>query len=82
MLKWKWIYGDDVGRYRGIKTYAHCKNGHGRTTTFLASYFIRKLGLSTDEALRLAKERRPSAHLNEVQESFLRGFEKGIIKEK
>lgn len=66
---------------RGIKTYAHCKNGHGRTTAFLASYFIRKLGLSTDEALRLVKERRPSAHLNEVQEFFLRGFEKGI-KEK
>lgn len=66
---------DDLIR-QNIKMYVHCRNGHGRTTTFLASYFIRKLGLSTDEAIKLVKEKRPSAHLNEIQKSFLEEFEK------
>lgn len=61
-----------------IKTYIHCKNGHGRTTTFLASYFIHKYGISADKALALVKEKRPSAHLNAVQEDFLGEFEKCI----
>jgi len=63
-----------------IKTYVHCKNGHGRTTTFLASYFIRKRGISVDEALALVKEKRPSGHLNEVQRAFLREFEESLKK--
>jgi len=61
---------------RNIKTYVHCKNGHGRTTTFLASYFIRKLKINTDKALAIVKEKRPSGHLNEVQRRFLIDFEK------
>ena len=63
---------------QNIKTYVHCKNGHGRTSTILASYFIRKLGLGADEALKLLKERRPSMHLNGIQKNFLKEFEKSI----
>lgn len=54
-----------------IKTYIHCRNGHGRTTTFLVSYFICKRGKSLDEAIAIMKERRPSGHFNEVQRQFL-----------
>ncbi|HLD82725.1 MAG TPA: dual specificity protein phosphatase family protein [Candidatus Omnitrophota bacterium] len=59
-----------------IKTYIHCRNGHGRTSTFLAAYFIRKNGVSVDTALSMVKEKRPSAHLNEIQKQFLIEFEK------
>jgi len=59
-----------------VKTYVHCKNGHGRTTTLLASYYIRKKGITADEALKIVTQKRPSAHLNEVQKEFLRKFEK------
>ena len=56
---------------RNIKVYVHCKNGHGRTTTFLASYFMRKNKIGADEALAIIKERRPSGHINEAQRGFL-----------
>lgn len=65
-----------------IKMYIHCKNGHGRTTTFLAAYFLKKLGKTTDEALGLVKERRPSAHLNEIQLRFLREYERSLKQSK
>jgi protein-tyrosine phosphatase len=68
---------DSLRRHK-IKAYVHCKNGHGRTTTLLASYFIRKNGMTTDEALKLVKEKRPSMHLNEEQKAFLKKFEKSI----
>ncbi|UCD15321.1 MAG: dual specificity protein phosphatase family protein [Candidatus Omnitrophota bacterium] len=63
-----------------VKVYVHCKNGHGRTTTFLSSYFIRKNKMSADEALRLVFEKRPSAHLNEIQKAFLIDYEKRCKK--
>lgn len=56
---------------RNVKTYIHCKNGHGRTTTFLASYFMRENKISADEALAIIKERRPSGHINDAQREFL-----------
>jgi protein-tyrosine phosphatase len=55
----------------GIKVYIHCKNGHGRTSTFLASYFIYKYKTSAEEALKRIFEKRPSGHLNEIQKEFL-----------
>jgi len=63
---------------KNIKIYVHCKNGHGRTTTFLASYLIRKNIISVDEALAILKERRPSGHINEIQKEFLKGFQKAL----
>jgi len=66
---------DNLMRHN-IKTYVHCKNGHGRTSTFLASYFISRKGMTTDQALAAIRERRPSGHLNKIQEAFLQEFEK------
>jgi protein-tyrosine phosphatase len=63
----------------GIKVYIHCKNGHGRTSTFLASYFIYKFKLSADEALKKVFEKRPSGHLNEVQKEFLVGYSSRVL---
>jgi protein tyrosine phosphatase len=65
---------------KNVKTYVHCKNGHGRTTTFLASYFISRKEMTTDQALAVLRERRPSGHLNQSQEAFLRQFEKNCKK--
>lgn len=58
----------------GIKVYIHCKNGHGRTTTFLASYYIHK-GMKSEEALSHVLKKRPSGHLNDIQTSFLKKYE-------
>lgn len=66
---------DDLIKHK-IKTYIHCKNGHGRTSTFLASYFIHRYGVTTDQALEMLLKKRPSAHWNFVQEAFLRDFER------
>ena len=63
---------------QNIKTYIHCKNGHGRTTTFLTSYFIKKLKITSEEALGSVKEKRPSGHLNDVQKAFLKKFEVSV----
>ena len=63
---------------QNIKMYIHCKNGHGRTTTLLASYFLKKSGKTTDETLALVKEKRPSAHLNEIQLEFLKSYEQKL----
>jgi protein-tyrosine phosphatase len=64
---------------RNIKTYIHCKNGHGRTTTFLAAYFIHAGNISPEEALKMVLERRPSAHLNEIQIAFLKEYAKNML---
>lgn len=68
---------DDISE-SGVKVYVHCKNGHGRTTTFLAAYFIRKNKVSADEALRLVFQKRPSGHLNEAQKEFLVNYAKRL----
>lgn len=60
----------------GVKVYVHCKNGHGRTSTFLASYFIYKYRISAEEALKKVFEKRPSGHLNEAQKEFLIDYER------
>lgn len=70
----------DILIKNNVKTYVHCKNGHGRTTTFLTSFFMRKKGISASEALAVVKEKRPSGHLNETQKEFLKKLEVGFNK--
>lgn len=48
------------------KVYIHCKNGHGRSPTLLAAYFISQ-GMSVDEAIQKIKAKRPEIHLQEAQ---------------
>ncbi len=57
------------------KVYLHCKNGHGRSPTLLAAYFISQ-GLEIDEAIEKIKSKRPQIHLREVQMEALNKFKK------
>lgn len=55
------------------KVYVHCKNGHGRTSTLIAAYFIEQ-GKTVDEAIALIKEKRPGIHLQSNQRQALETF--------
>lgn len=60
-----------------IKVYVHCKNGHGRSPTLIAAYFILK-GKNTEDAIKFIKKNRPSIHLNKIQIKALKNFERRI----
>ena len=51
---------------RGKKIYVHCRNGHGRSPTLVAAYFIYK-GKTVEKAIEAIKVKRPEIHLREVQ---------------
>lgn len=55
------------------KIYVHCKNGHGRTSTLLAAYFI-SLEKSVDDAVEMIKKGRPTIHLQDSQMEALKEF--------
>ena len=55
------------------KVYVHCKNGHGRAPTLVASYLIRK-GKNAEEAEAFIKSKRPSVHLDDIQREALQEF--------
>lgn len=57
----------------GKKIYVHCKNGHGRAPTLVASYIIHK-GKGPEEAEAFIKSKRPTMHLEEVQREALQDF--------
>lgn len=61
-----------------VKTYVHCKQGHGRSPTLIAAYFILQ-GKNWESSVNYIKRKRPSIHLTKSQVSILRKFEK-IIK--
>lgn len=58
-----------------IKTYVHCKQGHGRSPTLVTAYFILN-GKSWKEAFKFIKSKRPSVHLTKAQVKALRNFGK------
>lgn len=55
------------------KVYLHCKNGHGRSPTLLAAYFISQ-GMEVNEAIEKIKAKRPEVHLRESQMEALYKF--------
>ncbi|MBI2595943.1 dual specificity protein phosphatase family protein [Candidatus Daviesbacteria bacterium] len=55
------------------KVYVHCKNGHGRSPTLLAAYFISK-GMDINDAIEKIKSKRPQIHLRKVQIEALNRF--------
>lgn len=57
----------------GKKIYLHCKNGHGRSLTLLAAYFISQ-GIKVDEAIDMIRSKRPEIHITEVQREALQKF--------
>ncbi|MEK6926390.1 MAG: dual specificity protein phosphatase family protein [Nanoarchaeota archaeon] len=60
---------------RKIKTYVHCKYGHGRSPALIAAYFIYK-GLTLEKAIKKVSEKRPLTHLSSRQIKALKKFEK------
>lgn len=55
------------------KMYVHCQNGHGRAPTMVAAYLI-KQGKSVAESIEFIKTKRPTIHLEDVQEGALVEF--------
>lgn len=62
-----------------VKTFIHCKNGHGRAPTLFAAYLINR-GQSVEEAIKFIASKRPAIHLTEAQIQALKEFEAGITK--
>lgn len=60
----------------GNTIYVHCKNGHSRSPTMVAAYFIRFKGYSVIEAESIIKEKRPEIHIEENQIKALEEFSK------
>ncbi len=58
-----------------VKTYVHCKEGHTRAPTLVAAYLIYD-GLTAQEAMKLVKKKRASAHITLQQRKALKEFEK------
>lgn len=61
-----------------IKVYVHCKNGHGRAPTLVASYLAVKKSMSVEEAINFIKQKRSTIHPNKVQLDALRNFKKNF----
>ena len=55
----------------------HCAEGKGRTGTVLAAYLVYK-GLSTDDAIKKVREKRPGSIENLDQENAIRIFERTL----
>lgn len=56
---------------RQIKTFIHCKNGHGRAPTLYIAYLM-KQGMTMDAAFAMLKKKRQAIHLTEAQKKALR----------
>jgi hypothetical protein len=57
-----------------VRTYVHCKNGHGRAPTLVAAYLIRYQDMSPEDAVATIRNHRPSIHLEESQIAALKNF--------
>jgi len=62
-----------------VKTFIHCKNGHGRAPTLFAAYLISH-GMRVQEAVKLIASKRPVIHLTEAQVKALDEFKASITK--
>jgi len=62
------------------KAYVHCKNGHGRSPTVVAAYFIRFENKTVQEAISLIKNNRPEVHINKLQLESLEKFRKVVVE--
>lgn len=57
----------------GKKIYLHCKNGHGRSPTLLAAYFISQ-GMEVNDAIKKIRAKRSEIHIRKVQIEALNKF--------
>lgn len=54
--------------------YVHCRNGHGRSPTLIAAYFIRYQGKSVDEAVAFTQGARNEIHVEFNQREALQKY--------
>jgi protein-tyrosine phosphatase len=54
--------------------YVHCRNGHGRSPSLVAAYFMRYERMSFEDAQRLICEKRAEIHIEKVQKEALEEF--------
>ena len=64
----------------GKNIYVHCKNGHARSPTMVASYLIRFKGMGVDDAIDMIKAKRPEIHVEDNQRQALEEFKKKWLK--
>jgi protein-tyrosine phosphatase len=69
----------DLMKRNKIKTYVHCKNGHGRAPTLFAAYLVSQ-GMGVDGAVASIKAKRPTVHLVASQVRALQKFEARLPK--
>ena len=64
----------------GKTVYVHCKNGHGRSPTMAAAYFIRYKSLTVQQAESLIRKYRPEIHIEDIQKKALNKFAEKWLK--
>jgi hypothetical protein len=64
-----------------IKTYIHCKRGHGRSPSLAAAFLISK-GKTVKESLALIKKHRSTIHPNKSQIAALHKFKRNFVTSK
>lgn len=57
----------------GEKIYVHCKNGHGRSPTLIAAYYI-STGMTPEDAIAFVQSKREGSHIEESQKIALNQF--------
>lgn len=57
-----------------VKTYVHCRNGHGRAPTLVAAYLILTEGCTVKDTIRRIALRRPDIHIEPAQRRALERF--------
>lgn len=60
--------------------YVHCRNGHGRSPTLIAAYFIRYQGKSVDEAVAFTQGQRNEIHVEFPQREALQKYWEKLTK--
>ncbi len=63
-----------------IKTFIHCRSGHGRAPTLFAAYLISR-GMSVQDAINLIAAKRPTIHLTELQLKALNEFKTNTLNQ-
>lgn len=57
-----------------VKTYVHCRNGHGRAPTLVAAYLMLTEGCTVENAIRRIAAKRPRIHIESAQRRALDRF--------
>lgn len=60
----------------GKTVYVHCRNGHGRSPTLVAAYFIRFNRKTAEAAMQEIVNNRQEAHFEETQKQALESYER------